>query len=606
MKTNAKKTSFRHSMMWLGLFSALLFAVLVLCTMHANAASVIESGNCGAQGDNVKWVLDSDGVLTISGKGAMKNYDDYGDETPPWYNIRGNIKKGIVKSGVTSIGDCAFYAHGSLTSVTIPNSVKSIGYNVFTWCFAFTSITIPNSVTSIGNYAFYACTALASVTIPNSVISIGNYAFYACHALSSVTISNGVTSIGDGAFGGCVALTSVTIPKSVTSIGEGAFAWCDTLTTITVSAANPNYASDKNGCLYDKNKTTLLQYPIGNRRITFTMPNSVTNIGECAFANGDFLTSVMIPNSVISIGEEAFANCDSFTSVTIPNSVTSIESRAFSFCSSLTSVTIPDSVTSIGERAFAWCDSLKTVKILNKQCEFDDFVFDDTPATIYGYKNSTTQAYAKEYDLKFVAICNHVYADTIYTKKATTTANGMTYKKCTKCGAAKRITTIYKVSTVKLSKTSYVYTGKARTPTPIVQDANGNNLKLNTDYKLKYSSGRKECGTYAVKVVFMGNYAGKKTLKFNIKLGKVTGITQQNSKGIYLTWNEVTGASRYEVWVYKEGYDKPKCMKSSTDTWIKKSNLTSGQVVKMQIRAVRVKADGTETYSAVMYTATAK
>ena len=94
-----------------------------------------------------------------------------------------------------------------------------------------------------------------------------------------------------------------------------------------------------------------------------TIPNSVTSIGDYAFADCTGLTSVTIPDSVTSIGDYAFHGCTGLTSVTIPNSVTSIGSYAFQYCSGLTSVTIPNSVTSIGDGAFYSCTGLTSIVV---------------------------------------------------------------------------------------------------------------------------------------------------------------------------------------------------------------------------------------------------
>ncbi|MBQ3151470.1 MAG: leucine-rich repeat protein, partial [Clostridia bacterium] len=152
-----------------------------------------------------------------------------------------------------------------------------------------------------------------------------------------------------------------TIPDSVTSIGDDAFYFCESLTSITVDKNNSNYSSDKYGVLFNKDKTDLIKYPVGNGRTSYTIPDSVTSIGDSAFYSCDSLTSITIPDSVTSIGDGAFAWCDSLTSVTIGNSVTSIGSSAFYYCYSLTSMTIPDSVTSIGNSAFYGCTNLTDV-----------------------------------------------------------------------------------------------------------------------------------------------------------------------------------------------------------------------------------------------------
>ena len=269
------------------------------CSVSVQIGTVILSGPCGANGDNVTYTLTDDGTLTISGSGKMMDYSSLYDI--PWFDKRSQIKTVAIEQGVTSIG-----------------------YEAFSSCYSLTSVTIPNSVTSIGDFAFYGCSSLTSVTIPNSVTYIEDYAFACCSSLTSVTIPNSVTSIGDSAFACCSSLTSVTIPNSVTSIGYSAFYDCSSLTSVTI-------------------------------------PNSVTSIGDFAFYGCSSLTSVTIPNSVTSIGDCAFYNCSSLTSVTIPNSVTSIGEDAFSWCNRLTSVTIPNSVTSISGNAFYKCSSLKDV-----------------------------------------------------------------------------------------------------------------------------------------------------------------------------------------------------------------------------------------------------
>ncbi|MBR1717265.1 MAG: leucine-rich repeat protein [Paludibacteraceae bacterium] len=147
------------------------------------------SGTCGAQGSNVTWTY-CDGVLTISGTGAMKNYTYADANTVPWYSFRTyNITSIVIEEGVTGIGDYVFFACSSVTSVTIPNSVTSIGNAAFRNCSSLASITIPETVLTIGNLAFYSCPALTSITFPNSVTSIGNAALNYCSALEDIYVS---------------------------------------------------------------------------------------------------------------------------------------------------------------------------------------------------------------------------------------------------------------------------------------------------------------------------------------------------------------------------------------------------------------------------------
>ena len=241
--------------------------------------TVFEKGYTYWNEDNLTWTLDADGTLTISGTGAMKDYDYYNNPSPASQK-KDSVKKVVIEDGVTSIRNSAFYDCNSLTSITIPNSVTSIGAYAFSNCYYLTNITIPNSVTSIENYAFRSCSSLTSITIPDSVTSIGELAFYSCDSLTSITISNSVTSIGERAFAYCSRLTSITIPDSVTSIGEAAFAGCSSLTSITI-------------------------------------PDSVTSIGEYAFQSCSSLTSITIPDSVTSIGDYVFISCSSLTTISL-------------------------------------------------------------------------------------------------------------------------------------------------------------------------------------------------------------------------------------------------------------------------------------------------
>ena len=277
-----------------------------------------------------------------------------------------------IPNSLTSIGDGAFYHCIRFTSIAIPDSVTSIGSNAFGECWSLTNVTIGNSVTSIGYAVFENC-GLTSVTIPDSVTSIGSCAFAYCNRLTSVTIPNSVTSIGSSAFKSCSRLISVTIGNKVKSIGSYAFERCTGLTSIVVDSSNAVYSS-QDGVLYNKTKTIIIRYP-GGKSGGFTIPNSVTSIGEAAFEHSYHLTSVTIPDSIISIGYRAFYACTSLTSVTVPNSVTNINDRVFYYCTGLTSVTIPVSVTFIGWGAFESCSSLTKAYFLGNAPSMASQVF---------------------------------------------------------------------------------------------------------------------------------------------------------------------------------------------------------------------------------------
>ena len=309
---------------------------------------------------------------------------------------------------VTSIGDFAFY-YSSLESITIPNRVTNIGNDAFASSFALSSITLPDSITRIGSYAFDQ-TAYFNDTDnwKNGVLYIGKYCVASSYdvetvqisagteliadavfgwrdSLTSITLPDSMTSIGEEAFNCCPFLATVTIPSNVTSIGDMAFYNCTSLTNFTVASGNSNYSSE-NGVLFNKDKTTLVQYPAGKSG-AYVIPGSVTTIGENAFYGCTSLTKVTIPNTVTSIEASAFESCSALTSVTIPTGINRIEDYAFAWCGSLKSVTIPNSVISIGGYAFRGCRSLTSITIPNSVTSIGEYAFSGTSITALNLPN---------------------------------------------------------------------------------------------------------------------------------------------------------------------------------------------------------------------------
>ena len=199
---------------------------------------VVDANKCG---DNLYWAY-TDGTLTITGTGAMYNYD-FMDNLAPWNSVSNNIKNIVLPEGLTSIGEWAFYLCASVTSISIPEGVSSIGVRAFCNCSSLTSISIPNSVTSIGERAFYNCYNLASVTLSTNLSKIDKYLFGQCRTLIAITIPNNVTAIENGAFSGCSSLTSITIPNSVTCIGDYAFRNCSALLSVVIGSSVANLGS---------------------------------------------------------------------------------------------------------------------------------------------------------------------------------------------------------------------------------------------------------------------------------------------------------------------------------------------------------------------------
>ena len=338
-------------------------------TAYRITKAALASGTCG---ENLTWVLEENGTLTVSGTGEMYNYAraEYG----PWKDYQSSITTVYIENGVSSIGDSAFESCEALTDMTIADSVTSIGKNAFACCSGLTSVTIPSSVTSIGEYAFQYCSSLKTVAIPDGITSIKKGTFYNCTGLTDVTIGKNVENIESGAFEYCKGLTSVTIPSSVSSITGNPFSECKKLTSITVADDNPSYMS-KDGVLFEKNGETLL-FCLQGKEGDYQIPDSVKSINSGAFFNCDKLTGITVPNSVTNIQEWTFFGCSNLTSIVIPNSVTSIGEAAFSRCCNLTQMIIPDSVVSMGTQVFSECTELKSVTLSKNMTAipFDTFL----------------------------------------------------------------------------------------------------------------------------------------------------------------------------------------------------------------------------------------
>jgi len=252
-----------------------------------------------------------------------------------------NIDGTIPETGFNSVPAFAAFlakvpANTAATPYTVKLNVNSFGGD-------------SSTTGSVGYVLNNNRTKYVNLDLSGSTITyIGNSDFGYFDNLTGITIPNSVTGIGDFAFAWCDNLTgALTIPSSVIDIGYCAFDECTSLTAINVDSANTVYSS-QDGVLYNKGKTGLIQYPAGKTGSTFTIPSSVTSIGESAFGGCTGLTGVTIPDNVTSIGYLAFSNCRSLTGITIGNGVTSIGSAAFLSCKSLTSVTFKATIPTSG------------------------------------------------------------------------------------------------------------------------------------------------------------------------------------------------------------------------------------------------------------------
>ena len=254
-------------------------------------------------------------TLTISGTGAMPDFDFPNGNLAPWWNyealgmltsfgnfkLEGELKKVVIKDGVTNVGDYALFF--------LP---------------AATQVTLPESVTSIGRYGIAMCSKLTGLSIPKGVTEIGDFGL-AGDGLTAVTLPDGLQSLGRGAFDTCASLTNTTLPAAITAVPGKCFADCTKL-------LNVKYAG------------------------------TVTAIGDLAFESCKALTAAPIPETVITIDKAAFTGCTALTDVTIPAGVTAIPEDCFRGCTALADMKLPGTVTSVGHNAFTGCTALKDVR----------------------------------------------------------------------------------------------------------------------------------------------------------------------------------------------------------------------------------------------------
>ena len=424
----------------ISLFLSLAMLLSIVSVVDFSAYASVETGKCG---DKLKYSLDtSTGLLTISGTGDM--YDYGGSSYSPFKNYySSSIKSVIIKNGVTSIGNGAFYDCTSLISITIPDSVTSIGEYAFCNCTSLTSIDYNGTVSQwksikgygnvskiikctdgiIGNgntvtidnlkYKIYDDTASLvgyvdtpeNLMIPKSfwydgytfkVSSIGVEAFYNCTSLTSATIPDSVASIGDSAFSGCTSLTSVTIPNSVESIGDNAFQNCSSLTSATIG-------------------------------------NNVTSIGSSAFFGCSKLKKIEVPDSVTYIGIKAFNGTAFYNTVkNWEDGVLYCGNHLISAKSDVTKITVKASTVSIAAGALDNCKSLKKINVLNPKCVINCTI--PKTAVIGGAEGSTAEDFAQKNNMSIDYFEECTHSDKVQVViAATCTEQGAVQSRCADC-----------------------------------------------------------------------------------------------------------------------------------------------------------------------------
>lgn len=254
-------------------------------------------------------------TLTISGTGAMPDFDFPNGNLAPWWNYE-------ALGMLTSFGN--FKLEGELKKVVIKDGVTNVSNYALFFLPAATQVTLPDSVTSIGRYGIAMCSKLTGLSIPKGVTGIGDFGL-AGNGLTAVTLPDGLQSLGRGAFDSCASLTNTTLPAAITAVPGKCFADCTKL-------LNVKYAG------------------------------TVTAIGDLAFESCKALTAAPIPETVTAIDKAAFTGCTALTDVTIPAGVSTIPEDCFRGCTALADIDLPGTVTHVGHNAFTGCTALKDVR----------------------------------------------------------------------------------------------------------------------------------------------------------------------------------------------------------------------------------------------------
>lgn len=338
----------------------LLFAALLLLALCIGASAAGTSGKCGP---SAYWSFDSStGTLTISGSGAMNDYE-YGNDYP-WMDYRDSIQTIVIGDQITQIGRYAFTGTACST-IKFGKNVRSIGAEAFNGCRNLSGdLTLPDSVQIVGDRAFSGCTGLnGTLTLGSSLQTIGAGAFHYCPFSGDLVIPDNVTSIGDSAFYISDYLRpetqgTLTLGKSLRTIGKEAFYWCAFTGSLTIPEGVAEIADGAFSSLHQFNRDGMFNG-------TLTLPSTLKTIGAEAFAYTDFSGELLIPDGVTSIGANAFKECDGFGGLlSLPDNVKTVGESAFYLCKGFTGLKLSASLTKIEERSFAHMYGLKTEVVI--------------------------------------------------------------------------------------------------------------------------------------------------------------------------------------------------------------------------------------------------
>lgn len=269
-----------------------------------------------------------------------------------------NVVSVTLGNGLTDIGNRAFASNTSLKDIDFGNSLEIIGQEAFYGCTVLETVVIPDNVKTIGQNAFDHCTVLDSVTLGNGLTQICRQTFYACK-FTEIVIPDSVEIIDKEAFQGS-NVKRITIGKGVKDIGD-AFSSCKKIEFVSIDEENPYYSSDNEGVIFNKDKTTLIKFPLKNQTESYEIPDGVKAIDALAFKDIITLQSVSMPDSLENIGEKAFLDCTKLKDVTLGSGLKKIGYRAFDNCKELTNVYYTGDVA-------GWCSIYFVDTYSNPKC----------------------------------------------------------------------------------------------------------------------------------------------------------------------------------------------------------------------------------------------
>ncbi len=378
-------------------------------------------------------------------------------------------------SSVKKIEESAFAAAISLEKVKMSKNITDIGEAAFSFCMSLKSITIPDGVKKIKEGTFTFCSSLTSVKLGKNTTSIGMMAFSGCSSLKKITLDGKIKTVGDSAFSSCTALTSVNLGKSVKTLKGNPFSGCTALKKFTVDSKNKYFATDGFGVLLNKKLTKVVAYPAGRKDSTYSVPKTVTAIGDYAFSGAVKLKTVALSEKTKTIGDYAFSDCVKLETVNM-SAVQTVGEYAFDYCENLEAVYFSKKLKTVGEAAFEGCEKLSDVYYAGTKKEWKKVKIAEYE-DLFGEGNALDDA-DKHYGHK------HTYGKAKTSVKATYLRKGYKLSVCSECGCVKS-TDIAKLKLAKASLTSVKSSKKKQITVKwkTVADATG--------YEVKYSTSEK-------------------------------------------------------------------------------------------------------------------